>query len=66
MVHDIDVLWWFCAYEGCEHKAKTNNSITLHKANKHNIGVKWKQCADCDYKAKHTGDLNKHIKKHHS
>jgi len=44
MVHDIDVLWWFCDYEGSEHRAETNGSITAHKANKHNLGVKWKQC----------------------
>jgi len=60
IMHDIDVLWWFCDYEDCEYRAKSNSHITAHKANKHNIGVKWKQCTDCDYKAKQSGALAMH------
>ena len=59
-MHDIDVLWWFYDYEGCEFKTKLNGNITTHKANKHNIGIKWKQCPHCDHKAKSTGDLTQH------
>ena len=51
-MHGIDVLWWFCDYEDCERRAKTNGHITVHKAYKHNVGVQWKQCPGCDYKAK--------------
>jgi len=28
------------------------------------IGVQWKQCNDCDYKAKQNSDLDRHIKSH--
>ena len=54
MVHAIDVSWWFCDYEGCELRAKMNSHITAHKANKDNIGVLWKECPHCDFKAKKT------------
>jgi len=51
-VHDIEARLWFCDYEGCEHRVKENGAITKHKAHKHNIGVHWKECHNCDYKAK--------------
>ena len=66
MVHAIDVLWWFCDYEGCEHRTKTNSHLTVHKANKHDIGVLWKECPHCDFKAKKNDNLNVHIKSKHT
>jgi len=54
------VLRCFCDCDGCEYRAKANSQITQHKANKSNIGVKWKQCAHCDYKAKTNGNLTLH------
>jgi len=66
IVHAIDVLWWFCDYEDYEHRAKSNSNITSHKAGKHNIGVKWKECPDCDDKAKTNAHLNGHIKHMHT
>ena len=66
MVHAIGVLWWFCDYEGCEHRAKTNSHITAHKANKHNIGVQWKECPHCDFMAKKNDNLKVHIKSQHT
>jgi len=59
-VHGIAVRWWLCDYSGCEHRAKLSCNITTHKANKHNIGVLWKQCAHCDYKAKSNGQITTH------
>ena len=65
-MHDIDVLWWFCDNEGCEHRAKKNSHISTHKAHVHNVGIQWKQCPDCDFKAKTNGYINKHIKRMHT
>jgi len=65
-VHDIDVLWWFCDYSGCEYKAKDNSSITKHEANKHNTGVKWRQCTECDFKGKTNDHLRRHNKIMHT
>ena len=31
-----------------------------HKANKYSIGVQWKQCPHCDYKAKGNGQITTH------
>ena len=74
-VHDIDVLWWFCDYEDCVHRAKRNGDITKHKATKHkatkhkatkhkatkhNIRVQWKPCPHCDCKAKSNKNLTSH------
>ena len=42
------------------------SNITLHKANVHNIGVQWKQCPVCDYKAKKNDHLKTHIKRKHT
>ena len=58
----------YCIAQGCscENKAKVNSSITKYKANKHNIGVKWKQCTVCDFKAKTNDHLNKHNKRMHT
>ena len=62
-VHDMDVLWWFCDDEGCEHNTKSNSKITKHKATRHNLGdVPWKECPQCDYKAKTAGNVNRQMK----
>jgi len=62
----ISVTWHACTELGCDYKAKTNFETAQHKVNKHNIGVNWKQCPDCDYKAKQTDTLKLHIKRHHT
>ena len=45
-------------------RGRRGRHITKHKANKHDIGVRWKQCPDCDSKAKVNGTLGRHIKSH--
>ena len=64
-MHGIDVRWFTCDFEGCGKKAKANSLITQHKATVHNIGVKWKYCPQCDFKAKMGGNITGHIARVH-
>jgi len=61
-VHDIDVTWYKCDVEGCDHKAKKKGDLKRHKASIHNIDVTWYKCdvEICDYKGKRKGHLKQH------
>jgi len=41
-------------------------NLTQHKANVLDVGVQWKQCPRCDFKAKKNSNLNQHIKSQHT
>ena len=58
--------WTTCGVGGCVYGTNYGSSLRTHKANIHNIGVKWKNCPDCDFKAKTTVNLNVHLEKMHN
>ena len=50
--------------EHCDYKSNYRSNLVRHKANKHNIGVKWHNCnyKECGKKFKTSGVLKRHIK----
>ncbi|MFX1366347.1 MAG: C2H2-type zinc finger protein [Promethearchaeota archaeon] len=42
-----------------------NSDLSRHLANRHNIGVKWHECPECDYKAKNSSHLTRHLANKH-
>lgn len=67
-VHDIDVVWFPCDYNGCPYRAKRADSLNRHKQFKHSLGVKWFYCPTlgCSYKAKQQCNVERHKKDAHN
>jgi len=55
-----------CTKPSLRLQGQVDGDITKHKANKHNIGVQWKQCPHCVHKSKQNSHLNEHIESHHT
>ena len=58
----------FCDFPDCTYKSSSQDHVKRHKANIHDIDVKWNKCdqINCDYKSKNASDLKKHIANIHS
>ena len=57
---EADVVWQACDQPDCAYKSKHARDLKRHKAFKHNIGVVWHACDQCEVKSKHAGDLKRH------
>jgi hypothetical protein len=51
-----------CNINNCKYTSKTSPGLISHKANIHDVNVKWYKCEfkECDYKSKTNSDLTRH------
>ena len=56
-----------CSYPGCTYESNYKQSIKQHRADRHDIQVKWYACDQpgCFYRAKQKGNLKNHLKNRH-
>jgi len=52
--------WHRCGVGGCDFKSKQSGNLKKHKANIHDVDVKWFMCDQCEYKSKQSVTLKQH------
>ena len=55
-----NIKWYYCDIDDCNYNSKNTGKIKRHKANIHNIDVKWHYCNLCSYKCKQKSSIKQH------